>query len=108
MSFINSPWVSSLSNFRAYTSWKAILLYIYTAKISFAPLGSSASPPVAGSSSEPVASYEGVDMKLVYELTTKAKVFTFSLPFYLTSCADRIGIVARHRISKDQIEHDTR
>ena len=94
MSFINSLWVSSLSNFRAYPSWKTILFYIYTAKISFAPLGSSASPPVAGSSSDPVALYEGVDMKLVYELATKAKVFTFSFSLYLTSRADCIGIVA--------------
>ena len=108
MSFIGSLWVPSLSNFWAYTSWKAILFYVYTTKISFAPLGSSGSPPVAGSSSNPVVSYEGVDVKLVYELATKASILTSSLSLYLTSRADFVGTIARNCISKDQIEHDTR
>lgn len=40
-------------------------------------------PPVAGSSSNPGVSHEGVDAKLVYQLAIKARVFVFSLSLIL-------------------------
>lgn len=63
---------------------------MYTAKITFSPFRSSGLPLVTGGSSDPGVSHEGVDMRSVYELATKARVFVSSLPLYLTQA--QIGL----------------
>lgn len=74
-------------------SWKSILLYTYTAKILFAPFGSSGSSPVAGSSLNPGVPHEGVDAKIVYELATKVRVFMF--PLSLAAALPQVQIASR-------------